>query len=190
MEREYIIVELVARVEGDEVVLLDSNLQKIAKLHRSRASLASRDTIRSIELVVQWRAAFKGMVHSINAKNERLQQTPWQKKCGVWTTSIRHRRNRKIWNNQHFRRKSVAKRFSEESRPSWEAAIKCMLYQYINKTTEYRLRQKNPWRLWAQTVIGNHRKKGKRREESILRNSQATRAQTATAGVHVCAESA
>lgn len=190
MAREYIIVELVGRVEGDEVVLLDSDLQKVAKIHRDRASLANKETIESIERVVEWRAAFRGMVHSINAKNDRMQQTPWQKKCGTWTTSIRHRRNRKNWNDQHFKRKSLAKRYSDESRPTWDAAIKCMLYQYINKTTESRLRQKNPWRLWAQTVIGNHRKKGKRREESIVRNSKAIGEKVARAGIRMCAESA
>lgn len=185
MEREYIIVELVARVEGDEVVLLDSSGKKVARMPASTASAASVDTLNKVELRMKWRGAFGGMINGLRGKVDRLQQTAWQRKFAVWQTSVRMRRNRQRHNAAKANPKTAARRFTHDSRPDWKAAIKCMVAQYHNIIRENVRRKKNPWRLWAQTVSGNLRKKAIRNEREIVCDGEATGKQTAQPAVHV-----
>lgn len=181
IKRHYTTVELTARVEGDEVVLLDRDGKKIKRLSRHIAVVMSRDAFAAIT----WKASFTGMINSIKANERRMGRSAWQTKCDGWLVSLRHRRNRKRWDSKHVTQKKASCRYSSLSRPDWGAAVKCLYVQYHNRLHEHRLRQKNPWRLWAQTVIGNHRKKGKRRAESIVRNSEAIGKQIETAGIQM-----
>lgn len=154
MGRKYVTVTLSARVAGDRLVILDVHGKRIAVVPSSDAIPLSEQFIKSIELRNEWKAAFSGMLGSLNSKRMRMLASPWDVKIKTWMVSLRHRRNRKSARyGKNFR-------YSDENRKDWSHAIKCLLAQYNNKLGEYRLRNKNPWRLWAQTVAGNHRKKG------------------------------
>jgi hypothetical protein len=155
MKREYTTVTLTARVDGECVILLDVHGKKIAVLPARDAITSDVKTISSIELRHQWKHAFSGMMGSLNNRQRRFAQSPWQSKFGVWTTSLRWRRNRK---RPQFKQRS--KKYSQASRPDWASAVSCLMSQYNGRLHEHRLRTTNPWRLWAQTVAGNHRKKG------------------------------
>lgn len=185
MGREYIIVELVARVEGDEVVLLDCHGRKVAKMAKAKASAATRETLALVELRMKWRGAFGGMINGLRGKVDRLNQTAWQRKFAVWQTSVRMRRNRQKHNAMTIGAKKSSRRFTSESRPDWPAAIKCIHAQYHNVVGEMFRRKKNPWRLWAQTASGNLRKKATRNEREIVCHGQATGKQAACSTVHV-----
>ncbi len=154
-KRKYITVTLTARIDGECVVLLDAHGRKIAAIATSDAICASDSTVSSIETQREWQHAFSGMMLSLGNKHRRLTATPWQSKIGVWMKSLRWRRNR-----QRAQVKTRSKKYSEASRPDWTAAVSCLLHQYNGRLHEARLRKSNPWRLWAQTVAGNHRKKG------------------------------
>lgn len=154
-ERTYITVTLTARVDGECVVLLNALGKKIAVMPAVEAIPADEKTVHSIELRHKWKHAFSGMMGSLNKKQKRFDQSPWKSKVAVWQKSLRWRRNR-----QRPQAKAKSKCYSEESRPDWAAAILCLLSQYNSRLHEYRLRTRNPWRLWAQTVAVNNRKKG------------------------------
>ena len=154
MGRKYITVTLTARVSGDTVVLLDAHGKKIAAIQALVAECTTNGTIEAIELRHEWRHAFSGMIGSIHNKRSRILRTPWEIKISTWMKSLRMRRNRpKPYYCKNFR-------YSDEKRKVWSDAVRCLLAQYNNKLHEHRLRAKSPWRLWAQTVAGNHRKKG------------------------------
>lgn len=153
MTRQYVTVTLTARVAGGDVVLLNANGKKIAAIAAPDAACVSECTINSIELRHEWRTAFAGMIGSIHSTRRRILRTPWENKVSTWMKSLRFRRNRQRPRyNKNFR-------YSDEKRRVWSDAVRCMLSQYNNKLHEHRLRTKSPWRLWAQTVAGNHRKK-------------------------------
>jgi hypothetical protein len=154
MGRKYVTVTLSARMSGDRFVILDVHGKRIAVLPLSDAIPLSEQSIKSIELRNEWKSAFSGMLGSLNSKRLRMLALPWDVKIQTWMTSLRHRRNRRSARyGKNFR-------YSDEKRKDWSHAVTCLLAQYNNKLGEYRLRNKNPWRLWAQTVAGNHRKKG------------------------------
>jgi hypothetical protein len=153
MARKYITVTLTARVSGDSVVLLDAHGKKIAVIPALSAECTTSGTIEAIEVRHEWRHAFSGMIGSIHNKRSRILRSPWEIKISTWMKSLRLRRNRpKPYYCKNFR-------YSDEKRKVWSDAVRCLLSQYNNKLHEHRLRAKSPWRLWAQTVAGNHRKK-------------------------------
>jgi hypothetical protein len=180
MARKYITVTLTARVSGDSVVLLDAHGKKIAVVPSSVAECTTNGTIKSIEVKHEWRRAFSGMIGSIHNKRSRILRTPWEIKISTWMKSLRLRRNRpKPYYCKNFR-------YSDEKRKVWSDAVRCLLSQYNNRLHEHRLRAKSPWRLWAQTVAGNHRKKKsdyadcsiREKKEQGVSHGEATRTKT------------
>lgn len=183
-----IAVTLSALVDGNMVRLVDSNGKKIAVIPSEIAGEASRATTEAMLLRAKWKHAFAGMIGSLNNKHKSMQATAWQRKIQVWQASLRWRRNRQ---RPQFKQRS--KKYSEASRPDWAAAVSCLLSQYNGRLHESRLRRANPWRLWAQTVAGNHRKKGAMRDDrrdyaektESVSDSQPARSSSATAAVQM-----
>jgi hypothetical protein len=159
-EPQIIAVTLSALVDGGMVRLVDSHGKKIAVIPLDIAEEASSATTEQMLLRAKWKYAFAGMIGSLNNKLKSRQVTAWQRKTQVWQASLRWRRNRQ---KPQFKQRS--KKYSEASRPDWTAAVSCMLRQYNGRLHEARLRRANQWRLWAQTVAGNHRKKGAMRDD-------------------------
>jgi hypothetical protein len=188
MARKYVTVTLTARVSGDSVVLLDVHGKKIASVRASDAVRASDGTISSIETRRKWQHAFAGMMGAINNEHKRLAKTAWEVKTQTWLKSLRWRRNR---NNPPA--KSLSRCYSPAVRPNWDAAVVALVRQYNSRLNERRLRKSNPWRLWAQTVAGNLRKKAMMRndfsaqkETQIVRDSEAARKEVGRPEVQVC----
>lgn len=187
-EPQIIAVTLSALVDGNMVRLVDSNGKKIAVIPLEIAEEASVATTEAMLLRAKWKHAFAGMIGSLNNKHKSRQVTAWQRKIQVWQASLRWRRNRQ---KPHFKQRS--KKYSEASRPDWAAAVSCLLSQYNGRLHEARLRRANPWRLWAQTVAGNHRKKGAMRDDRReytekaegAGDSRPTRSPSSTAAVQM-----
>jgi hypothetical protein len=180
MARKYVTVMLTARVLGDSFVLLDVHGKRIAVVPAIDAVECSKHTINSIEMRTKWREAFSGMLGSLGSKRHRMQKSPWEIKIQTWMASLRHRRNRKVVRyGKNFR-------YSDEKRKMWSDAVTCLLSQYNQKLCEYRLRSKNPWRLWAQTVSGNHRKKGcVYADSSVPQEKERSKSNGETVGANV-----
>jgi hypothetical protein len=153
-------ITLSALIVGDRVRLVDVHGKKIAVVPLTVVRKASTETTDAILLRAHWKHAFAGMIGSLNNEHKSRQVTAWQRKIQVWQASLRWRRNRQ---RPQFKQRS--KKYSEVSRPDWAAAVLCLLHQYNGRLHETRLRRANPWRLWAQTVAGNHRKKGAMRDD-------------------------
>jgi hypothetical protein len=154
---------LSAVVVGDKVRLLDRNGKRIAVIDASLACETSEETSAEIILRANWAQSFAGMMGSYTNKLAYVSQTGWDRKIGTWLKSICCRRNR---NRPITKKKAI--RYSAEARPNWDKAIDCLFMQYNNRLHEHRLRTANPWRLWAQTVSGNHRKKREQHEDSSV----------------------
>jgi hypothetical protein len=159
-EPQIIAVTLSALADGSTVRLVDSNGKKIAVIPLDVAGEASLATTEAILLRANWKHAFAGMIGSLNNKHKSRQTTAWKRKIQVWQVSLRWRRNR-----TRPATKTQARCYSEHVRTDWSRAALAMLAQYNNRLHEARLRRANPWRLWAQTVAGNHRKKGAMRDD-------------------------
>ena len=153
-------VTLSALIVGDSVRLVDVHGKKIAVLPLDLVRKASSETTDAMLLRAHWKHAFAGMIGSLNNKHKSMQATAWKRKIQVWQASLRWRRNR-----LRPTTKSESIRYSEHVRPDWNRAVRALLMQYNNRLHEARLRRANPWRLWAQTVAGNHRKKGAMRDD-------------------------
>jgi len=154
---------LSAYVVGDKVRLMDCTGKTVAVIKESVAREASSVLCRSVFLRAQWAQAYAGMLGSHTNQVARMSSTAWERKIGMWLTVVRCRRNR---NRPITKKKAI--RYSEQARPNWDKALDCMFAQYNNRLHEHRLRTANPWRLWAQTVSGNHRKKRERHEDSSV----------------------
>lgn len=185
MTRQYVTVTLTARVAGSDLVLLDANGKKIAHIKCDAAREANDETIRSIEFRYEWRVAFARMMGQFNNVRTRHEQTPWQAKCGTWITSLRIRRNKDNALAKSCKRKKPSSVYSTARRPNWAAAIALMVYLHNAKAKELQMRADNPWRLWAQTVSGNHRKKGQPHAARPQSDSQAIRRKVVAPTVQV-----
>lgn len=148
-------VTLSALIVGESVRLVDVHGKKIAVVPLRLVGTASNQTTDALLLRAKWKHAFAGMSASLNSKHKSMQTTAWKRKIQVWQASLRWRRNR-----VRPIAKAESNRYSEHVRPDWCRAVRALLMQYNNRLHEARLRRANPWRLWAQTVAGNHRKKG------------------------------
>ena len=180
MARDYVTVTLTARVSGDYVVLLDAHGKKIARVPLSVAHTASQSVLESISIKQKWKASFGGMIHFLSQRNKRLSATEWERKIATWQKSLRLRRNR-----PHVF-KAQSRRFSPDVRKTWDDAIRCLMSQYLSARNEYLLRKKNPWRLWAQTVSGNHRKKTNAGQDRTISDSETIAAKTGRTEFQVC----
>jgi hypothetical protein len=181
-------VTLSAIVEGDKVVIFDSNGRRRARIENEFAKELAREQKESIELRKQWQFAFAGMMAGITSRAKRLSRDPWAKKISVWQKSLRWRRNRK-----REPAKAVSRCYSSVSRPTWERAVIVMRAQYNNRLNESRLRNGNQWRLWSQTVAGNHRKKRQIYEDNLSDKApigrgdgEGVRAKAERSGFQVC----
>ena len=146
-------VTLSALIVGGRARLVDGNGKRIAVISLEVASEASDEAMNSMLVWADWNRAFAGMLNSLHCHRIRMRVSPWETKTQTWMKSLRLRRNhRKLQYGDNSR-------YAEKTRPNWGAAVACLLQQYSNRLREHRLRSKNPWRLWAQTVVGNHRKK-------------------------------
>ena len=154
---------LSAVVVGDKVRLLDRNGKHIAVIDASLACETSEETSAEIILRAHWAQSFAGMMGSHMRKLACYSSTAWDRKIGMWITVVKCRRNR---NRPISKKKAI--RYSEQARPNWDKALSCMFAQYNNRLHERRLRTANPWRLWAQTVSGNQRKKRERHEDGAV----------------------
>lgn len=153
-------VTLSALVVGDSVRLVDVHGKKIAVVPLRLVGTASSQTTDALLLRAKWKHAFAGMSASLNSKHKSMQTTAWKRKIQVWQASLRWRRNR-----ERPITKNHSRCYSGHVRTEWSRAVLALLAQYNNRLHEARLRRANPWRLWAKTVAGNHRKKGAMRDD-------------------------
>jgi hypothetical protein len=181
-------VTLSAILEGDKVVILDSHGSRRGTIETEFAKELTHEQKESLELQKQWQFAFAGMMVGMTNRAKRLLQDPWSKKIGVWQKSLCWRRNRR-----REPAKAVSTCYSSVSRPTWERAAICLLAQYNNRLHESRMRNGNQWRLWSQTVAGNHRKKRQINEDKLfykatigVGDGEATTGKTERPVVQVC----
>lgn len=172
MAREYIIVELVGRVEGDEVVLLDSDGKKITRLARHRAEKTSPQTIEDIEAMRAWRFMLSAAIGGNVQHAKRMNEDPWLTKCGVWTRSITSRVNRPAESKSASDRRK--KRWID-SHVSWDVVVELMVQKSRRWLYKAKARQENPWVIWADTVACNVKKRRRRldHKKEIATQSQA-----------------
>jgi len=156
MDREYITVELVARVQGDDVVLLDSHAKKIATISRHRADKPTNGMLEDIELMQEWRLVISGMIGGAIQRKRRLSEDVWLRKCGVWSKSIRSRANRP----GHCRASGDRRREAWiASHTSWDVVLDLMVAKHSRHVFKNKLRRANPWAVWADTVACNVNKR-------------------------------
>lgn len=152
---QFTTVTLTAEVSGKNLVLLNRHGGKIAALETSLACPVTAESLGKIKLRKQWNSAFSRMKAQLANKVSHASKSAWNRKCATWHASLRWRDNR-----VKSPAKAYARCFSSRVRKDWSLAVKAMYSQYRNRLHEARKRKQNPWRLWAQTVSCNHRKKG------------------------------
>lgn len=167
--KRIVTVTLTAIQHGDTVRILDANGKRVGSIPLVAAAPASEDVVKSLAFKIEWQLAFSRMMGGLNSKTQRMQKTRWERKIQVWQASLRWRRNRR---QEVF--KSPSRKYTPHARPTWQHAVNAMLRQYNFRLHESRLRKNNPWRVWAQTVSGNHRKRraiiNERNQEKALQS--------------------
>lgn len=162
MTRKYVTVTLTARVDGDDLVLLDANGKKIGHVVHGKAFEASPGTIALIETRREWRYSIRQML-ACNAKRHiRSSATDWDRKISTWLSAVRFRRNRPEQSKMSHERRII--RWTQK-RPDWEKAIRLMVCR--NRCVVYRSvnRESSPWRVWTETVAANIKARRRRYED-------------------------
>jgi len=185
MARKYITVTLTARVSGHSVVLLDAHGKKIAVIPTLAAECTTNGTIEAIEVRHEWRECFRQMLAYNGHRHASSRHDEWHRKTQTWLKSIRTRRNRPGHSRLSCERR--ARRWHEK-RSDWESAFTLMLNKNDRIIHRRKERAQNPWRLWAETVAGNIKKRRQRYEdncETIQTDTFRPSEQTRAAGVQV-----
>lgn len=186
----FVHVTITARVDGKSLVLLDCNGRKIRCIDAALARVASQEVQQQLAFRAAWHCSLVAKINAYEARRKRLEMSPWDRKFAMWVDSVRIRRNRSAWLRtvtvRSSTKKRCNKRFSRESRPDWSSAIQLLYLQYHGRLHEVRYRKSNPWRLWAQTVASNHRRKGHRYVKVRCGDGKAAGSQDSLTGVQMC----
>lgn len=157
---------------GRSVRILDSSGRAVAKVQSDVACAMTERAESDLRVLLLWRPKLQQMACHFFQRVDRCVQNPWEKKCGVWMRSLRWRRNR----TKHVRKTNSLSSNRRQSDLTWDDASRLLLAQYANRFYEKRKREESPWRLWAQTVYSNLKK---RRD---IRNERAAGHQIIEAG--------
>lgn len=152
---------------GRWVKILDASGRAVAKVQPKLAFAMTCQAENNLRILILWRQKLSQMASHFSQRRDRCLQDPWEKKCGVWMSSLRWRRNR----TKVARKTGTLDGRVRDSQLGWDGAAGLLLSQYANRFYEKRRRDEMPWRLWAQTVYSNL---GKRRD---IRNERSERKQ-------------
>jgi hypothetical protein len=169
-DAKIVTVTLTAVIRDGQATLLDANGKRLRRTDVSVLRPMSQLEVKRLVVRAKWHASIRGMVQQHCSKIAYKSQSQWDRKFVNWLKSVRMRNNRPYWRNK----KQPSNRYTKETRPHWEAAVRCLLMQYDHRLHEHRKRKANPWRLWSQTVAGNHRKKGERHARQAIQKADGS----------------
>lgn len=156
--RAYGTVTLTCYEADGVIVVLDSRGKRLAVTSKTHAKIVPQESIIASEHRRMWSLSANGWMGSRNSTNHRMSRSCWDKKASMWLGVVRMRRNR----TRPLKIRKTDRQCVRWQRSSWDDAIRCMEYQFRNRTYKERTRQSNPWILWAETVAGNLRTRGTR----------------------------
>jgi hypothetical protein len=155
---------------NDKVKILDASGRSVATVDATLARAMSETDEKRLVVLMKWRRQLQQMATHFVQKVNRNAKCDWEKKCGVWMKSLRWRRNRK----RHDRKTKLLHGRDRKDDLTWIAACQVLLAQYANRFYEKRKREKEPWRLWAQTVYSNLNKRREIIRERVQHDSSKT----------------
>lgn len=175
---QFVTVTLTAAEIGGRLTLYDANGRKVGSVAKEIARPADEECLAEI----LWTRKLQAMtVINLRFQQPSNHKSDWDRKLDNWRLCIRFRQNDK-------RREREGKRyFSAQSRPNWNAAIKCMQFAHRNRLKRKQKHLSNPWLLWAETCSKNHNRKernraAERREMQAERGSRVVNRTKAIAG--------
>lgn len=170
---------LTARVKGEFLLLLDGSGNVIKKLPAGSAKECGDDVLSEIESRKSpWAQKICAMVGGANA-SKKYGVSGWDKKVNVWLASLRHRSNRNHSTVDDKKRRRCV-------RETWDQSIDFLLKQNYVMQRKKELRECDEWRLWSETVAGNHRKKERRHGEASITNFQEPSRKAGVPAIQVC----
>lgn len=149
-------VTLTAIDNGSSVTLLDCSGKRIAKIPKHIAQEICETTSGKIQRTLDWQDAYAKCSKQHHSRKQRRELSGWEKQAHVWHRSLRFRRNslRSKERKQTHRKKHV-----RDIPTSWREACFVLRKSYVQKLCSERLRERNHWRLWAETIYSNLRKR-------------------------------
>jgi hypothetical protein len=182
-------VTLTAIDNGSSLTLMDVFGKRIATVQKHCAMQIPAAIEGQIQKHLDWQEAFVRCSRQHHGRLKRKNLSGWEKQAHVWHRSLRWRRNRlKSQDQSHSPR--AARPVSAHA--SWREACFALRKVYVQKLCNERRRKKNHWRLWAETIYSNLRKRKdiheQRKQRGRVSDDQAISLNTGTTGRQMCIE--
>ena len=182
-------VTLTAIDNGSSVTLLDCFGKRIAKVPRHIAQETCEVTSSKIQRTLDWQDAYIKCSKQHHGRKKRKELSGWEKQAHVWHRSLRFRRNSL---RSKERKQTQCKKHVSDTPRSWHEACFVLRKNYVQKVCNERLRERNHWRLWAETIYSNLRKRKDIHEQKKHGNgfpdNSAICFDTGTTGRQMCLE--
>lgn len=152
---QFLTVTLSAAVNGNLLTLYDADGRKIGTVGKAKARPATEHQLDGI----LWTRKLKAMcIANLKAKGHAVRDgSEWGVKIDTWIKATRLRQIDKS------RPREGKRYFSNESRPDWNAAIKCMRFSHRSRLNRKARHSQNPWLTWSETCSKNHNRKERNR---------------------------
>jgi hypothetical protein len=182
-------VTLTAIDNGTSVTLLDCSGKRIAKIPKHVAHETCETTSRKIQKALDWQDAYAKCSKQHHGRKKRRELSGWEKQAHVWHRSLRFRRNSL---RSKERKQTHGNNPARDMPKSWHEACFVLRKTYVQKLCNERRREKNHWRLWAETIYSNLRKRkdihGQKKHGDGFSHTAAICFDTRTTGRQMCLE--